>query len=75
MAETKKLRRSVNDRKLAGVCGGIAKYFNVDSNIIRIIFIIVFLCGSIGIWVYLICWLVVPEEDLNNNNNDTHPIN
>ena len=62
MTEIKKLTRSKTDRKIAGVCGGYAQYFGVGSVPLRIIFIIAFLLGSLGLWIYLISWLVMPQE-------------
>lgn len=58
----KKLKRTVVDRKIAGVCGGIAKYFNIDPVIIRIAWLIAVLCAGVGFLAYLICWIVMPEE-------------
>jgi phage shock protein PspC (stress-responsive transcriptional regulator) len=60
--ERKKLFRSVGDNIIAGVCGGLAEYFQVDSSLIRIIFILLTLCGGGGILIYLILWLVIPKE-------------
>lgn len=57
----KRLYRSRKDRKIAGVCGGIAEYFNVDSTLIRLLFLFFFFFGGGGLLVYIICWLVVPE--------------
>ena len=62
MSEVKKLKRSTTDRKLAGVCGGYAQYFGIDSNVLRIIFVIAFLLGSLGFWIYLFSWLLIPED-------------
>lgn len=57
----KKLYRSPSDKKIAGVCGGLAEYFNIDSTIIRVIFIILLLPGGLpGVVPYAILWLVVP---------------
>jgi phage shock protein PspC (stress-responsive transcriptional regulator) len=62
MSEEKKLKRSKSDKKILGVCGGIAKYFDVDVTIIRILFLIgLFIVGG-GLLAYLICALVMPEE-------------
>lgn len=58
----KRLYRSRTDRKIAGVCGGLGKYFNVDPVIIRIIWVALALAGGAGLIGYLIFWLVVPEE-------------
>lgn len=62
----KKLTRSTNDRKIAGVCGGLAQYLNVDPTVVRIIFLIALICGTIGFWVYLIVWICAPEDNLLN---------
>lgn len=58
----KKLTRSFSDRKIAGVCGGVARYLDVDPTVVRIIFLVMFLAGSIGLWLYLIIWIAAPEE-------------
>ncbi len=65
MADTKskRLYRSVNDRKIAGVCGGIAEYFKIDPTIVRLIFFILLLPGGFpGLIPYLVLWVVVPSE-------------
>jgi phage shock protein C len=63
MSMTKRLYRSKNDRMIAGVCGGLAEYFNVDPVIIRIIAFILLLPGGLpGIVPYVILWIVVPEK-------------
>lgn len=58
----KRLYRSRKDRKIWGICGGLAEYFDVDPVIVRVIFVASILCGTLGLWVYLIMWLIVPEE-------------
>ena len=58
----KKLYKSSRDKKLCGVCGGIAEYFEFDPTIVRILWIIFTLCGGCGILAYLICALVMPKE-------------
>lgn len=62
----RRLTRSITDRRIAGVCGGIAKYLNIDPTVVRIIFLIALLCGSLGFWAYLIVWLAAPEDNLLN---------
>lgn len=59
--ETKKLYRSSTDKKLAGVAGGIAEYFNVDPTLVRILFVVFSLAGGPGLLLYGILWLVMPE--------------
>lgn len=59
----KKLYRSRTDRKLCGVCGGLAEYFGIDSTVIRIIAVILALGGvGTGLIVYLIMALIIPEQ-------------
>ncbi|MCQ2285693.1 MAG: PspC domain-containing protein [Bacteroidales bacterium] len=59
----KKLTRSTTDYKIAGVCGGLATYFDVDVTIIRIIFLCALIFGSVGLWLYLIIWILAPKDD------------
>jgi phage shock protein PspC (stress-responsive transcriptional regulator) len=58
----RKFYRSRTDRKIWGVCGGLAKYFDMDPTIVRIIFIASLLCGTLGLWVYIIMAIIVPQE-------------
>ena len=58
----KKLFRSSTDRKICGVCGGIAEYFNIDPTIVRLILIIFCLAGGSGILFYIIAALVMPNK-------------
>ena len=57
----KKLYRSTTDKKIAGVCGGLAKYLNIDPTVIRVIWALIALGGA-GILAYIICALIIPEE-------------
>ncbi len=57
------LRRSRANRRIAGVCGGLAAYFEVSPTLIRILFVLLGLPGGApGILIYLILWLVMPDE-------------
>lgn len=58
----KRLYRSRKDRMIAGVCGGLAAYFNMDPTWMRLITVLFVLLGGSAILVYLIMWLVVPLE-------------
>jgi len=60
--EPKKLYRSTDDRWLAGVCGGLSKYFDVDVTLVRVIFVILALFGLGGVIIYLVLWVIVPPE-------------
>lgn len=59
---SKYLYRSIKDRKIAGVAGGIAEYLNIDSTVIRLIWILAILFGGAGFLAYLIAWILIPEE-------------
>ncbi|NMA55074.1 MAG: PspC domain-containing protein [Firmicutes bacterium] len=58
----KRLYKSRTDRKIAGVCGGIGEYLNIDPTIIRIIWVISAMLGGIGLLTYIIVALIMPEE-------------
>jgi len=57
----KKLYRSKKNRVIAGVCGGIGEYFNVDPTLIRLVWILFVFTGA-GIIAYIIAWILIPEE-------------
>ena len=58
----KKLYRSRTDKKLCGVCGGIAEYFNVDSTIVRLIWIFAVFFAGCGLLAYIIAALIIPNQ-------------
>jgi len=58
----KKLYRSRTDRKIWGVCGGLAKYFDKDPTIVRVIAIVSIFVTGLGIIAYIVMAMVVPEE-------------
>jgi phage shock protein PspC (stress-responsive transcriptional regulator) len=47
---------------LGGVCGGLGEYINIDPNLIRFIFLILFFGGGLGFWLYVFLWIFIPEE-------------
>jgi len=57
----KKLHRSVIDRKIGGICGGLAEYFSIDPTIVRLLFVLGLLFVGGTFWAYLILWVVIPE--------------
>ncbi|BCA95903.1 hypothetical protein TUM19329_22640 [Legionella antarctica] len=63
----RRLWRSRKERKIAGVCGGLANYFKVDPLWIRLIFVLFFLAGGTALIVYLIMWLITPLEPVEDN--------
>jgi len=61
-AEYKKLYRSRRDRMIAGVCGGLGDYFDIDPTLIRLLFVFGFFATGSGLfWAYLIMMIIVPE--------------
>ena len=70
----KKLYRSKTDRKIAGVCGGLEEYFEMDSIFFRILFVVVVLLGGMGILVYSIMWIMVPVNPANNAQTMPNPM-
>ena len=58
----KKLYKSITDKKLCGVCGGIAEYLNIDSTVIRLILILAIFFGGCGLLAYIIAALVMPNK-------------
>ncbi|MDQ0254568.1 phage shock protein C [Evansella vedderi] len=60
----KRLYRAVDDRKIAGVCGGLAKYFNIDPTLVRILVVVIWImsAGFPVILAYLIAVFVIPNE-------------
>ena len=63
-AETKgakKLYRQMKDKVLGGVCTGLAEYLEIDPVVLRVLFVIAAFFGTIGFWMYLILWIVVPK--------------
>ena len=58
----KKLYRSTVERKIGGVCGGLAEYFNIDPTIVRLLFVLGLLLVGGTFWAYLVMWIVIPEE-------------
>ena len=59
---TRKLYRSKSNRQLAGVCGGLAQYFNIDPTLVRVLFILLAVLGGSGLVLYLAMWIIVPSE-------------
>lgn len=60
--EEKRLYRSMRNRMLAGVCAGIADYFNLDPSLVRLAWILICCLGGSGIIAYIIAAIVIPNE-------------
>jgi len=64
-AAPRRLTRSTTDRQIAGVCGGLAEYFNVDATLVRVIWAILTIipgCIVLGIVAYLVAWFIMPDS-------------
>lgn len=62
MVSMAKLYRSRSDALLGGVCGGIGNHLGVDSNLVRLVFVLLALASGVGVLVYVLLWLIVPRE-------------
>ena len=74
--ESRVLRRSTTDRQIAGVCGGMAEYFDVDSTAVRLVWVIASIfCGVIigGVIAYLLAWLIIPRATTASLSTDPLP--
>ncbi len=60
--EKKKIYLSTDDKKISGVCGGLAEYFDIDSTIVRVIWLAAALLYGSGLLLYIICALVIPRK-------------
>jgi phage shock protein PspC (stress-responsive transcriptional regulator) len=60
----RKLMRSSTDKKLGGVCAGVATYFDMDVTLVRVLWLLVFFCGGFGLLLYIVLWIVLPVEPL-----------
>jgi len=61
---SKKLYRSRTDSKIAGVCGGLGEYFDIDPTIIRIVAVLLIFADGIGLLAYIIAWIAMPQRPL-----------
>jgi phage shock protein C len=58
----KKLYRSRKNSMIAGVCGGIAEYFDIDPTLVRLLAILIVFLGGVGVLAYIIAWIIIPEN-------------
>ncbi len=58
----KKYYRSKSDRKIWGVCGGLAKYFDIDPTLVRVVAVASLFVGTLGLWIYIILTIIAPTE-------------
>lgn len=58
----KRLYRSKDNVMLAGVCGGIGEYFDIDPTLVRLAWVVLGFCGGAGIWAYIIAAVIIPRR-------------
>lgn len=63
----KRLYRSRTEEMIAGVCGGLADYLNVDPTVIRLVFLLLLFAGGGGLFIYLILWVIMPLEPVSGS--------
>jgi phage shock protein PspC (stress-responsive transcriptional regulator) len=59
----RKLYRDPDEKVVAGVCSGLGHYLDIDLTVLRILFLVAFILGSAGFWIYVILWIAVPKAD------------
>ena len=67
---TGRIHKSVKDKKIAGVCGGIAEYLNADPTIIRLVFALMVLGWGTGVLAYIACALILPDGDVETDGEE-----
>jgi len=66
----KRLCKSNTDKKICGVCGGIAEYLNTDPTLVRLAFLVISLAAGTGVLAYIAAALILPEASAVEENND-----
>ena len=61
-SSSKRLVRSTKGKWVAGVCAGLGEYFKVDANLVRLAFAVLTIFAAVGILLYLVAWIILPEE-------------
>lgn len=56
------LKRTSGDKMIAGVCGGLARYFNIDPAIVRLVFVLAVFFGGVSPLIYVLLWIVMPLD-------------
>ncbi|MEZ4733978.1 MAG: PspC domain-containing protein [Caldilineaceae bacterium] len=62
MTSTNELRRSTTDRIIGGVCGGLARFFQIDAGLLRVGWVLLFLLAGTGGLIYLVLWGILPDD-------------
>lgn len=67
----KRLFRSRTDSMIAGVCGGLAEYFDIDSSLVRVGLLLFTFAGGAGFIAYIILWIIVPQKSISSSVAET----
>lgn len=68
----KKIYRDYDNRRIAGVCSGLAVYLDVDVVLARVLMLVALVAGSAGFWIYLICWIAIPKAETATQKCEMH---
>lgn len=68
----KRMRRSRSDCKIAGVCGGLGEFIDVDPVLFRVLFIVLAFVGGLGILFYLVLWIAMPQASATGTSTSDH---
>lgn len=71
--EPRVLRRSSTDKVIAGVCGGLGRYLGIDPVLLRIAFVVLAIAGGGGVLLYIVSWILIPEEKGGESLGETGP--
>jgi phage shock protein C len=72
--EPKKFYRSRTDKVVAGVCGGLAEYFDIDPVLVRLLFVVLTIAAGGGVLAYIILWIITKEKPLDFNQSQNPPV-
>ena len=62
LTQVKEINLSQKDKKIGGVCGGLAEYFDVDPFMVRLVIFLAVFFGGLSLWIYIIVWILAPKE-------------
>jgi phage shock protein PspC (stress-responsive transcriptional regulator) len=65
MEQPRRLYRSSKSKIIGGVCGGMGDYFNIDPVILRLLWVILTFAGGAGVLIYIVAWIIIPEEPVS----------
>ena len=72
-SEPRVLRRARDDRVIGGVCAGLGRYLGIDRTLLRVVFVVLALAGGSGVVLYVVAWILIPEERPGENLGSAPP--